>query len=122
VTGRWKRERDLYPADVPTSGEAPLAPPWEQWHLDAELQLYRYGFRPMLYIYTRRQWHLAVVRARWQTPTFVAYRCDMQFSRAARLYDVALTYLWGTDAVRLALPPGRYLGPRIPPRGRAGRS
>ena len=120
MTGRWLWERGPVPTDVPSSGEAPLAPPWEEWYLDVELLLYRYGFRPMLYIYTRRQWHLAVVRARWRTPEFIAYRCDMQFCQAARLYDVSLTYLWGTDAVRVAVPPGRYLGLRIPPRGPAG--
>lgn len=116
-SGGWDRERALQPTDVPTSGEAPLAPPWEEWHRDAELQLYRYAFAPMLYLYVRGGWHLAGVRARWQTEQWIAYRCHWKFSQAGRLRVATQTYLWGSDAVRVAMPPGRYLGPLIPPRG-----
>lgn len=92
-----------------------MAPPWTQWERPLEMQLYSWGFAPMLWIYTSAGtgwagWKAGLVRFRVQNSTAIGYYCTL---RPAGGDGSAALYLWGGDAMRLAHPAGPELGPLL---------
>jgi hypothetical protein len=101
-----------HPGQPPASGAAPVVAPWNEWPGPMELQFYRWGFAPLLWIFTASRWQLAIVRFRIRNRDGIAYCCELRnFDGSSHLVNVQ----WGSDAVRLAVPPGPYLGLRLYP-------
>ena len=104
------------PGPPPSDGQVAVATSWHDWPGPVELQYYRRSLAPMLWLYLEgrwraRTWQAGLVRYRARNGDLTAYCCELPQVDGTR---TVATYLW-SDALRLAVPPVRPLGPLLFP-------